>query len=64
MQGLVLGSRLLQSSSCVSACSLLGPVRQMCMRRISRELAAEDDSHVGAPYIIYKAVLSDLDHST
>ncbi|CAL5221887.1 g4151 [Coccomyxa viridis] len=45
MQGLALGSRLLRSSSCGSTCDLLGPMRQMCMRRVSRELAAEDDSH-------------------
>ncbi len=46
MQGLVLRSRLLQTSSDGSACRLLGPLRHMCMRRISKELAAEDDSHV------------------
>lgn len=46
MQSLVLSSKLLQTSKCCSVSRLTGPLRQMSMRRISRELAAEDDSHV------------------
>ena len=52
MQGFVVGSKLLQTSQCCSVGRLAGPLRQMSMRTISRELAAEDDSHVWLRFIL------------